>query len=79
MMEQLRDTAGVSMYYMDSEVDPQDSNKIRLLYKLKKGISLESYGTIVSAKAGLPTEIVERAKKLSAGLESLTKQNMANK
>ena len=57
-------TSLVGLFYMDCMVIP-DSEEILFTYHLKKGLCPQSYGLNVAIGAGLPMEVVNRAREVA--------------
>lgn len=54
----------VGLFYMDCMVLP-DSEEILFTYNLKKGLCPQSYGLNVAIGAGLPMDVVNKAKEIA--------------
>lgn len=57
---------------MENEGDI-NNEKVIFLYKLAAGVCPKSYGFNVAKLAGLPQEIINRAREISKNLETTTK------
>ncbi|MBP9887995.1 MAG: DNA mismatch repair protein MutS, partial [Leptospiraceae bacterium] len=70
-LTQLEKESGIFNLYMDTVEDNED---IIFLKKVKMGKAKKSFGIYVAKLAGVPEEIIERAKILLEGLESKRKE-----
>ena len=59
----------VAMYNMACHVDPERQD-VTFLYKLEPGVCSRSYGMNVAAMAGVPSEVVEGAKRAAETFEA---------
>lgn len=70
-LTQLEKESGIFNLYMDTV---EDNEEIIFLKKVKMGKAKKSFGIYVAKLAGVPREIIERAKILLEGLESKRKE-----
>mgnify|MGYP001009312251 CR=1 FL=1 len=66
----------LGFYFMDCHYDPK-TEKVLFKYKLKEGRCPRSFGIQVAIATGLPKEVIERAKQVSADFE--TKTNLSER
>jgi DNA mismatch repair protein MSH6 len=62
LLDDYRNCPGVSSYHMSCKEDRDHPDKIKFLYKFKKGECPESFGMNVAMMSGLSKKIVDRAK-----------------
>ena len=83
LLEDYRDCPGVSSYHMACRSDPDHPDKIKFLYKFKKGECPKSFGMNVALMSGLDRSIINRAKQKSEEFDKrmseLSKNCSANK
>lgn len=62
LLDDYRECPGVQSYHMACKEDPKNPDKIKFLYKFRKGECPKSFGMNVAIMSGLPPNIIERAK-----------------
>ncbi len=61
ILDKVKDIKNLSLYTIEFDKE----NNMQFLYKVKKGVSTNSYGIFIASLAGLPESIIERAKSIS--------------
>ena len=75
MIKASQSLQGVSCFHM--AVAKSDNDEVRFLYALREGPISQSFGLNVAKLAGLPTEVIERARFLLSELESRSQSILA--
>ena len=61
LVDDFKHHQGIALYQMVSEIT-KDSDKIKFLYKFKKGVATESFGIHIAKLAGINEKVIEKAK-----------------
>ena len=61
LVDDFKHHQGIALYQMVSEIT-KDSDKIKFLYKFKKGVVTESFGIHIAKLAGINEKVIEKAK-----------------